>query len=169
MRIAILAADLYEDIELLYPYYRLLEAGHSVELVGCEADRTYRGKRGTSVTSTAAASSLTADELDGVVVPGGYSPDHMRRCPPMVALVREVGEAGSPVAAICHGPWMLASAGLIRDRRVTSFPSIRDDLVNAGAEWLDDRTVRDGNIVTARRPDDLPAFMRTLLEMLTTE
>jgi protease I len=166
MRVAVLIAELYEDPELIYPYYRLLEAGHDVDLVGCEAGVGYRGKRGTTMTSTAAASDVRAFDLDGVVIPGGYSPDHMRRCPAMVDLVREIGQSGKPVGAICHGPWMLASAGLLEGKTATSFFSIRDDVVNAGANWVDDETVRDGNLVTARAPADLPSFMRTFLEVL---
>lgn len=166
MRVAVLVADLYEDVELLYPYYRLLEAGHDVEVVGCEEGHTYSGKRGTSMTSTASADSIDAGSIDAVVVPGGYSPDHMRRCSPMVELVRQVGEAGKPVASICHGPWVLASAGLLEGRRATSFFSMKDDIVNAGAEWVDEPAVRDGNLITSRRPDDLPDFMRALLSAL---
>ncbi len=160
-RIAILVADLYEDVELLYPYYRLLEAGHRVDLVGCKADTEHQGKKGTSVTTTVAASAVDAAEFDAVIVPGGYRPPVA-----MVDLVRNAGEAGTTVASICHGPWMLASAGLISGRRVTSFPSIRDDLVNAGAEWVDEETVTDGNVITARKPDDLPSFMRTVVSAL---
>jgi protease I len=165
-RVAILVAELYEDSELLYPYYRMLEAGYQVDLVGCEADTEHRGKKGTSMTTTVAASEVDVSELDAVIVPGGYSPDHMRRCQPMVDLVRTAGEAGATVASICHGPWMLASAGLVSGRRVTSFSSIRDDLVNAGAEWVDEATVTDGNLITARTPDDLPSFMRTVVAAL---
>jgi protease I len=166
MRVAVLIADLYEDAELIYPYYRLLEDGHEVDLVGCEAEVGYRGKRGTTMTSTAAAAEVHAPELDGVVVPGGYSPDHMRRCPALVDLVREIGQSSKPVGAICHGPWMLASAGLLEGKTATSFFSIRDDLINAGANWVDEETVRDGNVITARAPADLPSFMHTFLEVL---
>lgn len=166
MRIAILTAPLYEDVELLYPYYRLLEAGHDVELVGCDAGADIGGKRGTSVTTTVAASDVDAGSFDAVVVPGGYSPDHMRRCPPMVELVRAAGEAGRPVAAICHGPWMLASTGLAAGRTLTSFPSVKDDLVNAGATWVDEEVVVDEGVITSRNPDDLPAFMKALLAEL---
>lgn len=165
-RIAVLAADLYEDIELLYPYYRLIEAGHTPEVIGCEAGVTHTGKHGTTIETTSSAHDVTADDFDAVVVPGGYSPDKMRRCEPMVQLVETAGASGRPVAAICHGPWMLASAGLLADRRATAFFSIRDDVVNAGATWVDGPAVIDGNILTSRSPDDLPQFMRALLEML---
>ena len=166
MRIAVLVADLFEDVELWYPYYRLLEAGHTVDLVGCETGTEHQGKKGTSVTTTAAASAVDPATYDAVVVPGGFSPDYMRRCQPMVDLVREVGEAGKPVAAICHGPWMLASAGLAQGKKVTSYHSIRTDLANAGGEWVDEEVVRDGNLLTSRRPDDLPAFMREVVAAL---
>ena len=166
MEIAILAADLYEDIELLYPYYRLIEAGHEPEIVGCESGVTHTGKRGTIVETTASAHDVSADDFAAVVIPGGYSPDKMRRCPPMVELVHEAGASGRPVAAICHGPWMLASAGLLEGRRATAFHSIHDDVVNAGAEWVDAAAVVDGNVLTSRSPDDLPDFMKALLEML---
>lgn len=166
MRVAVLAADLFEDVELWYPYYRLLEAGHQVDLVGCEAGATHQGKKGSTVTTTHAASGVSPADYGAVVVPGGFSPDYMRRCPPMVDLVRQVGEAGGLVAAICHGPWMLASAELLEGRRVTSYPSVRTDLVHAGATWEDEEVVEDGNLITSRRPDDLPAFMRALVAAL---
>jgi protease I len=166
MTIAVLTAPLFEDVELWYPYYRLIEAGHAVELVAAEADREYRGKQGTTARSTMSAADARSAALDGVVIPGGFSPDHMRRSADMVDLVHEIGVAGRPTAAICHGPWMLVSAGLVDKRRVTSFRSIRDDLVNAGAEWLDEPVVVDDNLVTSRTPADLPAFMPAVLELL---
>ncbi|MFP3914143.1 MAG: type 1 glutamine amidotransferase domain-containing protein [Actinomycetota bacterium] len=166
MRIALLAADMFEDVELWYPYYRLLEAGHQVDIVGCEAGATHKGKKGTSVETTHAAADVAEVEYSAVVIPGGFSPDYMRRCRPLVDLVRSVGQAGQTVAAVCHGPWMLASAGLARDRRVTSYPSIRVDLEHAGGNWVDEEVVEDGNVITSRRPDDLPAFMRTVIAAL---
>lgn len=166
MRVAILIADIYEDVEFFYPYYRLLEAGHAVDVVGCESGHSYAGKKGTSFKSTVAAADIDPAEIDAVVIPGGYSPDHMRRCSPMVELVRRAGQEGKLVAAICHGPWMLASARLLDGRKVTSFPSVSDDLVNAGADWVDEETVVDGNLITARKPDDLPAFMRAVVAAL---
>ena len=166
MLVCVLIADLFEDVEFWYPYYRLLETRHEVAVVGCHAGEEYAGKRGTAATSTTAASSVDLERVAGVIVPGGYSPDHMRRCPALVDLVRSAGEDGRLVAAICHGPWMLASAGLLEGRRVTSFSSISDDLVNAGATWVDEETVRDGNLITARSPDDLPSFMREVVAFL---
>jgi protease I len=163
---ALLAADLFEDVELWYPYYRVQEAGHTVSVVGCRAGIEHRGKRGTSITTDVAASEVSPDAVDAVIIPGGYSPDHMRRCRPMIDLVAAAAGGGKPVAAICHGPWMLASAGVIEGRRVTSFHSIRDDVEHAGATWVDEPIVQDGNIVTSRRPDDLPVFMGALLGMI---
>lgn len=166
MRIALLTAPMFEDVELWYPYYRLLEEGHHVDLVGCERGATIDGKRGTSATTTASAHEISFEDYNAVVVPGGFSPDHMRRCDPMVGMVRSMGEAGKLVAAICHGPWMLASTGLTDGRRLTSFHSIRDDMVNGGAEWVDEEVVTDGNVITSRGPQDLPAFMRAVTERL---
>lgn len=164
--VAVLTADLFEDVELWYPYYRLQEAGHQVDLVGCEAGTTHKGKRGTTATTTAAAGELDVSSLDAVVIPGGFSPDYMRRCPDLVSLVTEMGRAAKPTAAICHGPWMLASADLLEGRDATSFHSIKDDIVNAGARWHDREVVNDDNMITSRSPDDLPAFMREVLAAL---
>lgn len=162
-RIAILTADLFEDVELWYPYYRLLEEGHRVDLVGCADDTEHTGKNGTTARTTIAAENADPSDYDAVVVPGGFSPDYMRRCAAMVDLLRNIGKAGKPTAAICHGPWMLASADLLDGVEATSFHSIRDDLVNAGATWHDKEVVVDGNVITSRSPEDLPAFMKEVV------
>lgn len=165
-QIAILVEDEYEDLELWYPLLRLREAGHSPLLVGPKAQTTYKSKHGLEVVSERTAEHTSPGDLVGVIVPGGYAPDRMRRTPAMVQLVKGVFEAEGTVAAICHGGWMLASAGIIKGRKVTGAPSIRDDLVNAGGIFLDEEVVVDGRIVTSRRPADLPAFMRETLRKI---
>jgi len=162
-RYAVLVEDLYEDQEFWYPVRRLKEAGAEVMLVGPEAGATYKSKHGYPATSDKAAGDVTAEEFDGVVIPGGYAPDRMRRHESMVRLVREIFAAGKTVAAICHAGWMLCSADVLKGKTATSFFAIKDDLVNAGAEWVDDEVVEDGNLITSRTPEDLPAFMRAIL------
>ena len=165
-RIAILLEDLYEELELWYPYYRLREAGFEPVLVA-PARKTYHGKKGSyPATPDRTIDAVAADEFAGLVVPGGYSPDLMRRDPATIALVRAVGQAGKPVAGICHAGWVLISAGLVAGKRVTSVKTIKDDMVNAGGQWVDAEVVVDGNLVTSRTPTDLPAFMVALLAAL---
>lgn len=166
IRVAILAETLYEDLELWYPFYRLREAGADVFLVGSGSATVYQSKHGYPVTVDAEAETVSASQFDAVVIPGGYAPDHMRRHPAMVDLVREAHEQGLVVAAICHAGWMLASANVLRGRTATSFRSIKDDLVNAGAHWVDREVVRDGTLITSRTPADLPAFMRAIIAAL---
>lgn len=164
-RIAVLAEDLYEDLELWYPVLRFRESGAEVIVVGA-GNHSYASKHGYPVKVDRSADQVDADDLDALIIPGGYAPDRMRRHKTMVELVRRACERGIVVAAICHGGWMLASAGVLRGRRVTGFFAIRDDLVNAGATYEDREVVRDGNLVTSRKPDDLPAFCRTIAEAL---
>jgi protease I len=165
-KVVILAENLYNEVELWYPYYRLKEAGAEVTLVGAKAGDTYPSKVGLPVTVDAGAGEIRAAGYDGIVIPGGYAPDHMRRHPAMVSLVKDLFDAGKVVAAICHAGWMLASAGVLEGKTVTSYVAIRDDVVNAGAEWVDKDVVVDGNLVTSRKPDDLPAFLRAILQRL---
>ncbi len=165
-RVAILAEDNYEDLELWYPYYRLKEAGAEVRVVGSGRARTFNSKHGYPVGADLDASEARSADFDAVVIPGGYAPDLMRRSPAMVGFVRDMHAAGKPVAAICHAGWMLVSAGLARGRRLTSFFSIKDDLVAAGAEWVDEPVVTDGNLVTSRMPADLPHFCRAVIYRL---
>ena len=165
MRVAVLVAEMFEEPELLYPYYRLLEAGHRAILVG-SAVQEYKGKHGYPVRADVAASDLKADDLDAMVVPGGFGPDSLRLDPNMVALTRDLAAAGKPVAAICHGPSLLVSADVLRGRRATSYAAVRDDVRNAGADWVDEPVVVDGPIITSRTPDDLPDFARAILAAL---
>ena len=165
-RVAILAENLYEDQELWYPYYRLREAGADVFVVGTGTSDTYTSKHGYPVKVDAEADTVDAGQFDLIVIPGGYAPDHMRRSPAMVNLVRQANEQGKLIAAICHAGWMLCSANVVRGRTVTGFKSIKDDLVNAGAHYVDEEVVRDGNVITSRFPDDLPAFLREIIAAL---
>lgn len=165
-RIMIPVENLFNDLEFWYPYYRLKEEGAVVTVVGSGSGSVYTGKAGTQAGVDAAAAELKASDFDGIVVPGGYAPDIMRRYPEMVRLVRESFEAGRLVGAICHAGWMLASAKILKGRTVTSFFAIRDDLIHAGAKWVDQEVVVDGHLITSRTPDDLPAFMRAIITFL---
>ncbi len=166
MRVLILVEKIYEDLELWYPKLRLEEAGHEAVLCGPEAGKEYPSKHGYPARSDVAAKDVTASDYDALVIPGGYSPDHMRRTPAMVALVKAFDRERKPIASICHGPWMLCSARIVEGRRVTSFSSIRDDLENARARWEDAPVVVDGHLITSRTPKDLPAFAKALLAAL---
>lgn len=164
--VIVLAENLYQELELWVPYYRLKEEGAQVTLVGTGNSRTYTSKLGYPVEVDKEAKEIDVSEYDGVVIPGGYAPDHMRRYPEMVRIVREAHQKGKVVAAICHAGWMLASAGILKGKKVTGVSAIKDDLVNAGAHYVDAEVVRDGNLITSRKPDDLPAFCREIIEAL---
>ncbi len=166
-RVAVFVEDLYEDLELWYPVLRLREAGADVVLVGPESGVVYKSKHGYPARADAGISQVQPSEFDAVVIPGGYAPDRIRRHRAMVEFVRAVHDAGKPVAFICHAGWVSASAGIVRGRRVTGFSSIRDDLVNAGATWVDQEVVVDGALISSRGPADLPAFCRALMEQLS--
>jgi protease I len=167
-RILIFAGPLFEDIELLYPLYRFREEGAEVVVAGL-GDREYRGKKGHPVDVDTDVELVSSGEFDAVVIPGGYLPDHLRRSEKVLEIVREAFEAGKLVAAICHGPWVPVSAGILKGKRVTSYWSIRDDVVNAGAEWVDQEVVVDENLITSRQPADLGAFCRAVIEALISE
>src|SRR5579859_3652137 len=166
-KIAILVEKIYEDLELQYPRLRLKEAGHTVDIIGPKAGETYVGKHGYPQKSEKAASAVSASDYALIVIPGGSSPDHMRRSEGMVKLVRDAAAKGIPMAVICHGPWMLCSTDALRGRRATSYMSIVHDVINAGAKWVDEECVVDGPIITARTPDDLPAFSTAILQLVT--
>lgn len=163
--IAILVGPDYEDLEVWYPKLRLEEAGYHTPLVGM-GDAKYSGKWGYPAAVDAHVKDIDASTLRGVLAPGGWAPDKLRRDPAVLNLVRTVHSAGGLVATICHGPWILISAGIVRGRTLTSTVGIRDDVVNAGATWVDEPAVIDGNIVSARVPSDLPAFARAMLSVL---
>lgn len=164
-KVAVLVEDDYEDLELWYPYFRLIEAGYEPVLIG-PMEGTYRGKRGYEAKVGLSADRADARDLLGLVIPGGWAPDRLRRHPSVVELVRSAFDRGAIIASICHGGSLLVSANVVRGRKVTSFHSIEVDLINAGARFMDREVVVDGNLITSRRPDDLPAFMRELLRAL---
>ena len=164
-KIAVLAEDVYEDLELQYPLLRLREAGAEVVVVGPEA-KTYESKHGYPVKAAMTSAQAVGVDFAAVIVPGGFAPDRMRRDANMLRLVREASEGGKVVAAICHAGWVLVSAKVLSGRTVTSTPAIKDDLINAGAEWVDQEVVVDGKLITSRRPDDLPAFCREIIRAL---
>lgn len=167
-RVAILVENLYQEMEVWYPIFRFQEAGAKVTIFGPEKTR-YTSKLGYPVQADEAASAARAADFDVVVVPGGFAPDLMRTCKPMVSFVREMHEQGKIVAAICHGTWLLASAGALKGRRATGAPSIVDDICNAGGSYDDAEVVRDGNLITSRKPADIPAFSAAILHAVSDQ
>ena len=168
-RVAVLVEQQYQEMEVWYPVYRLREAGCVVRLVGPVAGKTYASKLGYPVTSDTAAADVTAADFDALVIPGGFAPDYLRRSEPTLKLVRDLTAAGKPTAAICHGPWVLCSTTAMRGRKVTCYHSIKDDVVNAGGEYIDAEVVVDGNLITSRTPEDLPAFLKAILAALEAQ
>ena len=164
-KVVILIENMYNEFEYWYPYYRLKETGAEVITVGT-GDRQYTSKVGLPARADTDAKNMNAADIDGMIIPGGYAPDAMRRYPDMVKLVKDANDMGKIIAAICHAGWMLASAEIVENRHVTSFSAIKDDLVHAGAEWTDEEVVIDGNLITSRKPDDLPAFMKAFISAL---
>jgi deglycase len=162
------AAPLYEDLELWYPKIRLEEEGARTVVAGL-GERTYQGKRGYPITVDASVDEVAAGDFDGLVIPGGYAPDILRRSARVLQLVREIHQAEKPVAFICHAGWVPISAGILRGRKGTSVGAIKDDLVNAGLLWEDNPVVVDGNLISSRTPADLPAFCKALIRALLTQ
>jgi protease I len=166
-KIAFLVDQMFEDSEFRVPYDRLRGAGHQIDILGVKAGDTVKGYRQKEqVKIEKPVAQAKAEDYDALVVPGGYSPDHLRTDRDAVAFTRAMAMASKPVAAVCHGPSLLIEADLVYGRQVTSWPSIKVDLINAGARWVDREVALDGNVITSRRPDDLPAFSDAILRLL---
>jgi len=169
-RIAIPLADGFEDSEFSVPYERLKGAGHEIVVFGTRSGETVKGKRGNAkhvVEKT--ARDLSVGEFDALVIPGGYSPDHLRLDTEVVSFVRRFVKSGRPVAAICHGPQLLIEAEAVKGKTMTSWPSVRKDLENAGAKWVDREVAIDGNLITSRKPADLDAFCAEITAVLEVQ
>jgi len=165
-KIAILVENLYDDRELLYPYYRLQEEGFTVELVGPEQNRIFKSKNGVPVRSDRASADVTADDYDALVVPGGFSPDYMRRTKATLEFTKAMHDSGKTIAAICHAPWLLISSIDLSGRKLAGFHTLKVDIENAGATYVDEEVVTDGNLITSRTPKDLPAFAKAVIQAL---
>jgi protease I len=166
-KIAIVLGNDFEDSEFRVPYDRVRQAGHEVTVCGVRADEQVTGKRQEErIKVDAAVTDLDADDFDALVIPGGYSPDHLRTDANVVAFVQNFAKTDRPIAAVCHGPQLLIEAGLVKNRKLTSWPSVRKDLENAGAHWVDDSVVEDGSLITSRKPQDLDQYSNALLRRL---
>lgn len=165
-RFLFLVGEIYEDLELWYPLLRLQEAGGATLMAGPEGKTSYRGKNGYPCQSEVSYHGLSANDFSGIIIPGGFMPDKLRRDEVVKQLVRQFAEEDKLIAAICHGGWIPISAGVYDGVRVTGSPGIRDDLVNAGAVFVDQSVVVDRNYVSSRRPSDLPDFMKGIFEVM---
>lgn len=165
-KIAILVEDLYQVLEVWYPLLRLQEEGIKVQTVGTGTKETYASKEGYPMKVDTSIEKVKPTDFDGVIIPGGYAPDILRRYEKVVNFVRRLYVDGKVVAAICHGGWLLVSAGILKDRKVTCFFAIRDDLIAAGAKYSDKEVVVDGNLITSRKPEDLPRFVQEIIKLV---
>ena len=165
-RILAFVDDVYEDLELLYPKIRLEEEGWKVVVAGPAKGRTYQGKHGYPCRADAAIAEMASGDFDALLIPGGFAPDKLRRDPKVLSLTREFHEQQKPIAFICHAGWICISADILRGRSATSTVGIRDDMRNAGVEWVDEALVVDGHLISSRTPKDLPVFARALVEKL---
>ena len=168
-RIAVLVADLYQEMEVWYPLLRFREDGAETVAVGAEAGKTYASKKGYPVVADQSIAQARAADFDAVVVPGGWAPDALRQDERVLGFVREMDHAAKVVAAICHAGWVLCSAGILRGHKATCFKAIKDDVINAGARYVDEEVVVDGNLITSRVPGDLPAFCREIVKALAAK
>lgn len=169
LKTAILIENNYQELEAWYPYYRLKEAGFQPVFAGPDKDKIYKSKNGYPLKSEISFELLTPEEYSGVIIPGGYAPDIIRRDKKALSFVKNIYNSGKLTAAICHGGWVLISAGILKGKKITGFFSIKDDLINSGAEYLDKSVVVDKNLVTSRTPDDLPDFCKAILNIMEKE
>jgi protease I len=166
-KIAMFVDNVYQEMEVWYPLFRFIEAGAKVVTIGAVAGQTYTSKLGYPVKAEISYDDADPNDFDGVIIPGGYAPDHIRRHEKALQFVRDIDRRGKLIASICHGPWVLCSSGTLKSRRATSFFAIKDDVINAGARWEDAEVVVDGNLVTSRKPEDLPAFCRESIKVVS--
>lgn len=167
-KIAILVDQHYQEMEVWYPYYRFVEAGANVDMVGPQARATYPSKLGYPVQADKAAGNVKAADYDAMIIPGGWAPDYMRRSQDMIDFCQQGVDAGLVIGAICHGLWLLCSTTGLKGKTSTCFMSVKDDIINAGANYVDQECVVDGNLVSSRKPDDLPAFCQAIMQLLTS-
>ena len=166
-RIAVLVADQYQELEVWYPLLRFREEGAQTVAVGAEAGAVYTSKKGYPVVADESLGEVSATDFDAVVIPGGWAPDSLRQDERVLRLVREMDRAGKVVAAICHAGWVLCSAGVVRGRKATCFKAIKDDMIHAGARYVDEEVAVDGNLITSRKPDDVPVFSEAIIRALS--
>jgi protease I len=165
-KVAIMVDNMYQVLEVWYPYYRFKEAGLKVNFVAAEAKREYHSKEGYPCVSEIAAAQADVGDYDCMLVPGGFAPDFMRRSADVINFANDMVDSGRLIASICHGGWLLCSTKIYKGKTATCFMAIKDDIINAGAKYVDDECVVDGNLITARKPDDLPAFCTAVLRAL---
>ncbi|MHC4498821.1 MAG: type 1 glutamine amidotransferase domain-containing protein [Planctomycetota bacterium] len=165
-KVAIMVDEMYQVLEVWFPYYRLKEAAVEVDFVAAEAEKEYHSKEGYPCVSDVAAGQAIADNYDCMIVPGGFAPDFMRRNEDVIKFANGMVNAGKVIAAICHGGWLLCSTNAYKQKKATCFMAIKDDIINAGADYVDAECIVDGNLITSRRPDDLPAFCTAILRAL---
>jgi protease I len=168
-RIAIMVDEMYQVIEVWFPYYRLKEEGLEVDFVAAEAKKEYHSREGYPCVSDIAAGDAKAADYDCLIVPGGFAPDFMRRSAAVIKFANDMVNADRVIAAICHGGWLLCSTKAYKGKKATCFMAIKDDIKNAGAEYIDQQCVVDGNLITSRKPDDLPAFCQAILRKLSSK
>jgi len=165
-KIAVMVDQMYQVLEVWYPYYRLKEEGMNVDFVAAESKKEYPSKEGYPCISTVSAGQVAADDYDCMIVPGGFAPDFMRRSSDVINFANDMVNAGKIIAAICHGGWLLCSTNIYKGKKATCFMAIKDDIINAGAQYVDAECVVDGNLISSRKPDDLPAFCKAILQAL---